>query len=140
MNFVDEENRSRRGDRQPFAGLNQRFAQLLNAVRNRAQLPENAAALLRQEVSERRLPDAGRAVKNRGAEPVGLQEAAQQFPFAEKTFLPDELRQPTRPHARGQRERTHTVFALRRFKQRRQTFLPLPSTAGNRLKISFFLL
>jgi hypothetical protein len=38
--------------------------------------------------------------------------------------LPDELRQPTRPHSRGQRERSHSVFPLRRFEQRRQTFPP----------------
>ena len=91
VNLVDKQERLLPIGRQPIAGFQEHVAQLFDAACDRAQLHERAATLGRQKPCERGLACAGRAVKNHRPQPVRLQEAIQQFAFAEKMPLPDKL-------------------------------------------------
>ena len=59
--------------------------------------------MLGDDVGQGGLAGAGRAVEDQRAEPVGLEQAAQQLAGAEEVLLADELVEGARPHARGQR-------------------------------------
>jgi hypothetical protein len=53
-------------------------------------------------MSQRCLAAAGRSEKDDRAEPIGLQQAAQQLPGAQEVFLPEKLLQGPWPHACGE--------------------------------------
>ena len=112
MDFVDEQQRALAGGGEQIAGLVENFAEFFDAAGDGADLPEVAAAGGGQQMGERRFAGAGRAVEDDRAEPVGGQQAAEQFAFAEKMLLADELVERLRPHPRGQRLSLAAVFGF----------------------------
>jgi hypothetical protein len=65
-----------------------------------------------ENVSKSGFAGTGRTVKDNGAEPVGGEQAAQQFSFAEKVFLPDEFIECLRTHSGSKRFGMPTILFL----------------------------
>ena len=117
VDFVDEQQRLLPARREPVAGLVQHLAQFLDAAGHGAQLLESAARGRGQEHGQRGLAGAGRAVKNHRPQPIGGQQPAQQFPFAQKMLLADEFVERSRPHPRCQRLRPPPIRRFRRLEE-----------------------
>ena len=79
------------------------LAYIRHAAGNGVHFDERAVRRFRNGRRKRRLPAAGRAVKNAACQPVGLDGAAQQPPLPYDMLLPDEFVERARPHAVGQR-------------------------------------
>ena len=69
------------------------------------QLLEGRAGRVRDHARERRLPAPGRPVQDRGADAVLRDREPQRGMLAEDLLLADEILEPLRPHAHGQRSR-----------------------------------
>ena len=105
VQFVEEEDGACAAAFQDGAGVGQQVAHFLDAGRHGVQRPKATLRLLRDDVRQRGLAGAGRAVEDQRAEPIGLQHAPQQLAFAEEMLLPDKLLERARPHPRRQRLR-----------------------------------
>ena len=102
VDFVDEQQCPLPGGREPIGGLGDDFPQFLHTAGDGADLMKMALRGAGQEACERGFARAGRAVEDDRPEPIGRQQSPQQFPFAEKVLLPDELIERPRPHPRRQ--------------------------------------
>ena len=113
VDFVDEQQRPLALGREPVVGRREDFAQFLHAAGDRADLLEMAAAFAGQQPGQRGLARARRTVEDHRAEPIGRQQPAEQFPFAEKVLLADELVERGRPHPRRQAAALRADWPLR---------------------------
>ena len=113
VQLIDEEDGTSASVGQLGACFFEQLAHFLDADRDRIDLTEDALRLVGDDMSERGLAAPGRAVEEDGAEPIGLQQASQQFAFAEEVLLAGEFIQRTRPHAGGQRLRLLQVRFMR---------------------------
>ena len=117
VDFVDEQQRPPPLGRKPVVGGGQHLAKFLHAGGDRRKLLKMAAAFAGQQPGERGLARAGRTVKNHRAQPIGLQQPPQQFPFAQKMLLADELVERKRPHPRRQRLRFASIRLFAGFEE-----------------------
>jgi hypothetical protein len=112
VDFVDEKQGFLLLGRKAMFRFGQHVAELFHAIGDGRELPKDAAAGLGKNVSECCFAGAGRTVKNNRAKPVGSEQAAEQFSFAEKVLLPDEFVERLRTHSHGKRLGFPAVFAF----------------------------
>ncbi len=112
MELIDEEDCAPPGRLQLDPRFREQVAHLLDSGRRRVHLAKAAPGLIRNNVRQCRFARAGRAVKNHGAEPIGLQQSAQQLARPEEMLLADELVQSARPHPRRERLGAAQVFFM----------------------------
>ena len=102
MDLIDHEQRGPAAGGDLVARLLEDFANILHAAGHRAELPEAAIGFLGQQPGESRFANARRTVEDDRAKSPCLQHSPQQFAFAEKMLLADELGERSGPHSRGQ--------------------------------------
>src|ERR1043166_3780715 len=103
MNLVDEQDGWLAGIRQTVGGARENSAHVRDVRFHAAQSLEFVLCLAGDDVRERRLACAGRAVEDEGLNPIGLDGAAEELTGSENVGLADELIKGERPHARRQR-------------------------------------
>ena len=79
------------------------FADFLDAGGDRVERLEAALGVVGDDVRERGLAAAGRAVEDQRVEAIGQEHPAEQLAGAEEVLLPDELVERSRPHPRRER-------------------------------------
>ena len=99
MNLVDEQQRLATARGQAVAGRAEYFAQFLDPFSHRTDLPELAAARPRQQTGQSRLARAGWTEQDHRSQPVGFEQAPQQFPLPQEMLLADELLERLGAHA-----------------------------------------
>ena len=109
VDLVDEKTGSLAVVFQPPAGRLEHVAHILHARRRRREFHKPPLRLLGDDLGERRLAHAWRAVEDHRAEPVGLDQPPQEFSGADHLLLADILCQPPRSHPRRQRGRPRHV-------------------------------
>ena len=109
VNLVDEQARALAVVLQPPAGRIEHIAELLHARGSSGELDEPALRFGGDDLGERRLADAGRAVQDHRAKAIGLDQAPQERARAHDVALADVVGQPPRPHAGGQGRGTGDV-------------------------------
>ena len=103
MHLVDEQDGAPAGVGQLALGGRDDRADLLDPGVERGELDELPLGGQRDDVRERRLAGAGRAVEDQRHRLVGLDQPAQRRPRTEQVLLADDLVERARPHAHGQR-------------------------------------
>ena len=94
---------ARRAAAAVLAGAGDHLAHLGAAGVDRRELLERGGGVLGREPRERRLAGAGRPAEDHRVRLARLERGAQRRALAEQVLLADELRERTRPHARGER-------------------------------------
>src|SRR5919108_2732760 len=123
-----------------LARVGDHLSHIGHAGRDRGQLRDRSFGAIGDDVRDRRLPDAGGAPQDRGPQLVPLDQRAECRPFADRLFLPDDLVERTRTHARSEgssrfrsgrlvEEVAHEVFDAGSDSPRKRSQFP-PSTPG----------
>src|SRR6185437_10048218 len=97
VDLVEEEDRAPAGSPEALARPREHLAHVLHRRRHGRQLLERGTRRRGDDPRERRLPTAGRAVEDGGADPVLLDRQPQRRPFAEDMGLADEVAEARRP-------------------------------------------
>ena len=103
VHLVDEQHGAAAGVGELALGGGDDRPDLLDAGVERGQLDELPLGGQRDDVRERRLAGAGRAVEDQRHRLVGLDQPAQRRPRAEQVLLADDLVERPRPHPDGER-------------------------------------
>ena len=119
MHLVDEQHGAPAGVGELALGGGDDRPHLLDAGVERRQLDELPLGGQRDDVRERGLAGAGRAVEHQRHRLVGLDQPAQRRPRAEQVLLADDLVQRARPHADGERRARVDAAPGRRPRARR---------------------
>src|SRR5688500_11677913 len=102
MDLVEEEDRALTNVREAVLCFVEDLAHLFHSDGGSVHFLEVALRVVRDQLRERRLPGARRAVKDDTAEAIRLEHAAEELALAEEVLLADELLERPRAHPHRQ--------------------------------------
>ncbi len=118
VDFIEEEDGSLAGGAEAVFGGFENGADFLHARAGGVELLEMAFAVVGDELRQRRLSSAGRAVEDDAVDPIGLEHPAEEFSGAEKSVAGRQIRREPRGRMRTARGATRSVFFLRELAKR----------------------
>ena len=103
VQLIDKENRALPAQSHARAGLGDLLAYLAHVALHAVERHKDRTGAARNHEGQRRLPHAGRPVKNERGKAIRLNRAAQQLAGCEQVLLPGHLIERLGAHARRQR-------------------------------------